>query len=103
MSAGQDLAQKVADAAITHAGVAWAAEASLALAYYAQRHPTFMTEDVRHFAHAHGLPKPPDGRAWGGVLNRAIRAKQIERVGYAPMKSPNCHDDPKSAWKWVAK
>lgn len=99
---GHDLAQAGADTALANAGALWADEAFLALCYYAKRHDTFMAEDVRVFAHAHGLPLPPDGRAWGGVMNRAIKRKLVERVGYAPMKSPNCHANPKSVWKWVA-
>lgn len=101
MTNGHDLAQAGAELAAQHAGKAWADEAYLALCYFAQRNDTFMTEDVRSFAHGHGLPLPPDGRAWGGVVNRALRAKCITRVGYAPMKSPNCHADPKSVWKWT--
>lgn len=99
---GHDLAQAGANAALANAGPAWADEAFQALCYYAERNTTFMTEDVRIFAHSHGLPMPPDGRAWGGVMNRAIKRKLVERVGYAPMKSPNCHANPKSVWKWVA-
>lgn len=98
---GFDLAEAGAAAALENAGKLWADEAYLAFCYYAKLNPTFMTEDVREFAHGHGLPFPPDGRAWGGVINRAKRAGQIERVGYAPMKSPNCHSDPKTVWKWV--
>lgn len=98
---GHDLAQAGAAQAVAHAGKAWADEAYLALCWFAKRNPTFMTEDVRDFAHGHGLPLPPDGRAWGGVINRALRSHLIERIGYAPMKSVNCHANPKSVWKWV--
>jgi hypothetical protein len=60
----------------------------------------FMTEDVRHFAHViYNYPLPPDGRAWGGVVHRAVRQNLIYRVGYAPMKSKNCHANPKSVWR----
>lgn len=103
MTNGHELAAAGADTALAHAGQNWADEAFRALCWFAQRNATFMTEDVRHFAHGFGLPLPPDGRAWGGVINRALRKKLIERVGYAPMKSPNCHADPKSVWKWVGK
>ena len=36
----------------------------------------FMTENVRHYAYAHGLPHPPSERAWGGVM---VAAKKISK------------------------
>ena len=99
---GHDLAQAGADTALANAGDGWADEAFLALCYYAERHDTFLTDDVRTFAHQYGLPLPPDSRAWGGVMNRAVKRKLVERVGYAPVKSPSGHARPMSLWKWVA-
>ncbi len=98
---GQQLADDGAGRALRHAGPEWADEAYLALCYYAKTVDSFMTEDVRHFAHVNGLALPPDGRAWGCVMNRAVRRNQVKRLGYAPMKSPNCHADHKSVWQWV--
>lgn len=60
----------------------------------------FMAEDVREFARGvDGFEDPPDGRAWGSVVMRAAKAGIIKRIGYAPMKSPNCHANPKSVWR----
>lgn len=62
----------------------------------------FMTEDVR--AHAElrkAVPIPPDNRAWGSIVMRASRARLIRRIGYAPMKDPKCHANPKAVWVWV--
>lgn len=101
MSTGHQLAEAGADAAVANAGNEWASEAYLALCYYAERNPTFLTDDVRVFAHDHGLPLPPDSRAWGGVVNRALRAKLIERVGFAPVKSASGHARPMTVWKWI--
>ena len=66
----------------------------------ARRGKPFMTEDVR--ASAAGIvPAPPDGRAWGAIVLRAVKGKLIRRIGFAPMKSANCHANPKSVWVWV--
>lgn len=62
----------------------------------------FMAEDVRAQAAADGaVPRPPDGRAWGAILMRASKAALIRRIGYAPMKDPRCHANPKAVWVWV--
>lgn len=43
------------------------------------------------------VPAPPDGRAWGGVLQRAARAGVIAKAGYAPAKTSNL--SPKVLWR----
>ncbi len=65
------------------------------------KHP-FMTEDVRCYAEALGMPKPPDKRAWGSVAMKAKRAGLIVSMGYAPQQSVNAHKAPKTLWKAVA-
>lgn len=68
----------------------------------ARKGQPFMAEDVR--AHAElrkAVPLPPDGRAWGSIFMRASRAALIRRIGYAPMKDPKCHSNPKAVWVWV--
>lgn len=57
----------------------------------------FLTEDVRAAAHG-AVPDPPDQRAWGGIVIRAVKAGLIRRAGYRPMRSKNCHANPKSSW-----
>ena len=47
------------------------------------------------------VPLPPDGRAWGSIFMRASKAALIRRIGYAPMKDPKCHANPKAVWIWV--
>lgn len=103
---GWDLALEGAARAAEHADSCqpdWSEVAFRLLAEYARTvAPTFLTEDVRHYAHIQcGLPVPPDGRAWGAVIVRARKAGLLERVGYEPMKSKNCHSDPKPRWRWV--
>lgn len=102
LALGRTLASTGAALASTNAGSDWTASAYSILVEYANIHKTFMTEDVRLYAiKQYDFPLPPDGRAWGGVVNRAVRANKIKRVGYAPMKSANCHANPKSVWQLI--
>jgi hypothetical protein len=102
LSLGRTLASTGADLAAKNAGSAWSTDAYNILVEYANTNKTFMTEDVRAYAiNRYDFPLPPDGRAWGGVVNRAVRANLIKRIGYAPMKSANCHANPKSVWQLV--
>lgn len=43
------------------------------------------------------FPKPPDPRAYGGIIQAAVKAGIIVKVGYAPAKSSNC--SPKCLWR----
>lgn len=102
LNLSRSLADSGAQIAAANAGSEWSASAYSILVEYARIHKEFMTEDVRVYSiEQHDLPLPPDGRAWGGVVNRAVRAGLIKRIGYAPMKSVNCHANPKSVWKFI--
>ena len=57
----------------------------------------FMTEDVRLWAEETGLDSPPDNRAWGGIVNRAVRENMIVRVGYGNSKTG--HMRPMPVWR----
>lgn len=57
----------------------------------------FLTEQVVAEAKAANFPAPPDGRAWGAVIQRAHRARQIEKAGYAAAATSNC--SPKVQWR----
>ena len=59
----------------------------------------FMTENVRHYAYACGLPHPPSERAWGGVMVAACKEGIIARVGYQAVKNPNAHCTPATVWR----
>jgi hypothetical protein len=83
-----------------HAGDAWKRRArGYLLEYLASHAGRFLAEDVREFAEARGLDLPPDGRAWGAVVQGAAREKVIRKVGYAPAKSSNLA--PKCQWEGV--
>lgn len=58
----------------------------------------FMTEDVRQAAYRGGLETPPSERAWGSVVNRAVRAGLIERAGTRQVTNPKAHRAYASVW-----
>jgi len=45
------------------------------------------------------IAEPPHKRAFGAVAARAAREGIITRVGYAPVKSVNCHRAFASVWR----
>lgn len=61
----------------------------------------FMGEDVRSYAHNHGLPLPLDARAWGGVMLKAARSGLIVKVGYGVAKDPKVHCSVNPLWSKV--
>lgn len=87
-----------------HAGERWRKSARGYLLEYIARHPrsqfpdgvTFLAEDIREYAEAHGFDRPPDGRAWGVVFQSAAREGLIRKAGYAPARSSNL--SPKVLW-----
>lgn len=88
---------KVIESVGKNAGAAWVDSAlDFVQQYVAQRTEPFLTEDVR----AQATPligKPRDGRAWGTVMRRAVKAGYVQRVGFAPAKSSNL--SPKVLWQ----
>ena len=57
---------------------------------------TFLVEQLHQWA---GSERPRNGKAWGGVIQRAARAGKIVKVGYAPALSSN--HSPKCLWRGV--
>lgn len=45
------------------------------------------------------VPEPPHKRAFGAIAAKAAREGLIRRVGYAPVKSVNCHRANASVWR----
>ena len=81
----------------------WTDRAYTLLREFARISDDFLTEDLRDWAHrVKGFSTPPDGRAWGGVINRAVKAGLIFRIGFKPKKSKNCHGQPISVWRVAA-
>ena len=105
MSLAWDLAVESMNAAAANAErdtEGWNKMAFEAFARYVMdvKHP-FMTEDVRCYAEALGMPEPPDKRAWGSVAMKAKRSGLVVSMGYAPQQSVNAHKAPKTLWKAV--
>jgi hypothetical protein len=57
----------------------------------------FLCEDLRIAAKGK-VPDPPDGRAWGYVIVKAVKAGVIRRQGYGTMKAACSHKCPKTIW-----
>jgi hypothetical protein len=47
----------------------------------------FMAEDVRAFAAMVDFPLPDNPRAWGGIFNKAVRTKLINKIGIGPVSN----------------
>lgn len=58
----------------------------------------FQFEEFR-YSIAGLVAEPPHKRAFGAVAAKAAREGIITRVGYAPVKSVNCHRAFASVWK----
>lgn len=85
-----DHAERVADG--------WKARARGYLLEFLATNPgEFLGEQMREFAELRGMDFPPDGRAWGAVLQSAARAGLIVKRGYAPARSSNL--SPKVLWR----
>lgn len=59
----------------------WTDRAFAFLKTYAERHDSFISEDVSDAAIAAGEPQPPTLRAWGAVYIRAVRDNVIIQTG----------------------
>lgn len=80
----------------------WSSTAYFMLRAFVRRHEaTFTTEKVRTWAHAKGLPVPPDGRAWGSILRRAAQEGLIRKLGYRQAEGRACHMHPVTLWRVV--
>jgi len=57
------------------------------------------SEMARFYAAEHGLPRPPDGRAWGAVMLKAARAGKCKKIGWTTATDPKVHCNPVSLWE----
>lgn len=62
-------------------------------------HKEFMAEELRLWAYANGLPKPPHGRAWGAVMVGAVKRGLVVHGGYRAVKNPKAHGTPANVWR----
>lgn len=78
----------------------WVDRATELLTEYARQHRVINSERVRGYAASRGLPHPPDGRAWGAVMQRAARAGWIRKTGrYETAEDPKVHCNPVAVWE----
>lgn len=61
------------------------------MAGFIKQRPWFTSEDVWTEAEKAGIPKPPDRRSWGGIINGFTRRGLIRRVGEGYSKLPRLH------------
>jgi hypothetical protein len=68
---------------------------------YLERYPynKFMTEELRLWSHANGLPHPSNNRVWGGVVRVAHNRGLITHKGYNNVRNPKAHSTPASVWE----
>jgi len=59
---------------------------------------TFISEEVRAYATEHGMPDPPDDRAWGSVMTRGAKAGLYRRHGFTTSINPAAHCRPVTQW-----
>jgi len=75
----------------------WSSKAFDFLINYSKLNKQFMTEDVRE-ASIGVLEQPKNGRAWGGVVVRAVKSGLIIRKGFMNVKNHKAHCTPASVW-----
>lgn len=59
---------------------------------------TFQSEDFRMWV-GDRLPHPPDERAFGAIIRRAVKAGLIKRIGFEPTSDKKTHRSPMSVWE----
>lgn len=78
----------------------WGDTAYTYLCTYARTNHSFTTEDVRMAAEKAGdLAVPPDKRAWGSVVARAVRAGVLRRSGFVTARDPKVHCNNIALWQ----
>jgi hypothetical protein len=91
--ARRDLGAARAESHADHVDPAWRERALAAVLAHAQRHHTFLMEDVHAAA---PMPEGADPRAWGAIAKEARRRRWVHPHGYAPANSSN--RGPKVLW-----
>ena len=91
---GMARAQAHADAVVQN----WSDRAFAYLCEFARTNRTLTAEAVRRHAEASGLPRPPDRRAWGGIIGRGAKAGIIRKGGETVAQDPRVHMNPIRVW-----
>lgn len=93
----RELGMQRAEDSAQRADPGWPDRAVEQVRKYAESHGEFLAEDVRHHAEDNGFPKPPEPRAWGPVMSKAVKAGICEFAGYQRAKDSNL--SPKVLWR----
>ena len=99
---GTILRDKGIETAIEHADEvepSWSEQAMGMLLKYPNT--IFTTEELRLWAYEQGFAKPPNERAWGGVVVRARNKGIIVWKGYERAKDPLVHKNTVSQWEKI--
>lgn len=86
--------------AADHAGEEWQQEALKHLTEYAVEHDEMQALHVRLYAENKGLPKAPDARAWGHIMQRAAKLNILRATDrYLATDHLNSHGRPQRVWQ----
>lgn len=99
---GEKLAAAGAKAAMDHADrkePSWGNTALAILKTASAARDEFTTDQLRECGRALGLAEPPDARAWGGVIRRAVALGLIEHVRWERAANKSHHSGPVSVWR----
>ena len=96
----RELRDAAIDRALDHAGIPWKFRAEEVIWYCAKKYPYFTSDDYHRLAEDMKLPKPPDARAWGGILVLARKNGWISKTGeYRESTRRVCHVAPKPVYQ----
>lgn len=94
-----DEGASLALAGANHEHAGWAEQAKAAFKAYAETHQFFTTEDVRNALEDVKVPKPSEGRAWGGIMRSASLAGWVEHFDWAIARDPKVHNNTVRVWR----
>ena len=99
---GAELRDRGIERAAQHAervAEGWQEQALALLRAFARERATFTSEELRAYAAASGLGRPPDNRAWGSPMMRARIAGDIVPTVYETATDPKVHRNPIMRWR----
>ena len=76
----------------------WSTLAFVFFEKFATANRRFTTEEYIAYALSSGLPLPPDKRAFGPIVKRALHANMIVFHAVGPSKSPSRHKGHATVW-----
>lgn len=91
---------QIAESKANHDAPTWSQAALLLLKQFIRMKngKPFFCIEYSNFCLAHGLVKPKDGRAFGGIMRRAAKKKLIEKAGTDNNGSVTGHNNLATVW-----